>query len=145
MSIEIGQILWLKLKFNNEGMVSDTEHPYLVIHKNDDSTIEVGQLDKVRGKRWKLAYESNKLITKDEPNEAVISEDSFIQMDNKFQLDEYDGLEKYLRTTERLSESKLKDVIHAYELYQETHELDENKQVYHTKAEIEELNPEETS
>lgn len=140
MGVEIGQVVWLKLRFNNEGDVSATEHPYLILKFIDDNTIEVGQLDKVRGKRWKLALESNKLITHDNPNETVIMEDSFIQMDNQFQLELYDGLKNYQKTSDKLSHDKMQDVIKTYEMYHQTHEIDENKQVYLSSDEIKELN-----
>lgn len=61
------------------------------------NTIEVAQLDSLAGKEYKAAMKSNKVIYCDDPFEAVIDKDSYIQMDNIFRIELYDGLEKYRR------------------------------------------------
>ena len=40
--IEVGQVLSLKIRFNNSGTVSTRKHPYLVVGINDEfGTVEV--------------------------------------------------------------------------------------------------------
>lgn len=141
MKIEVGQVLSIRMRFNNSGTISKTKHPYLVVKIIDESTIEVAQLDSLKEKGlWKAAMESNKVIYSDEPEESVIDKDSYIQMDNTFQLEYYDEMVKYRRQEEKLSAKKLADVIKAYDNYHHNHEILENKQVYISKNELEELN-----
>ncbi len=140
MLVEVGQVLSLIIRFNNNGEVSSSKHPYLIVKTIDNSTIELAQFDKVKGKEWKAAFESNKVVYADNPSESVIDQDSFIQMDNTIQVEYYDGLITYRRQTDKLSEQKLKEVVDAYNNYHLTHQIDENKQVYMDKDEIERLN-----
>ena len=140
MLVEIGQVLSLKIRFNNSGAISSDNHPYLIVRVIEDNTVELAQFDKVKGKEWKAAFESNKVIYADNPSESVIDQDSFIQMDNTIQVEYYDGLITYRRQTDKLSEQKLKDVVNAYNNYHLMHQIDENKQVYMDKDEIERLN-----
>lgn len=139
--VKIGQVLWLKIRFNNEGTVSSTEHPYLILQIETDNVtlLEVGQLDSL--KPFKLVYTSNKPIYKDDPPETVISKDSYIQLDNKIQLEYYIGLEEFRRTEDTLSAEKLERILRAYEKYHAEHIIDPNKIVYLTKEELERLNP----
>lgn len=135
--IETGQVLSLKIRFNNSGMVSTKKHPYLVIGKNDEmGTVEIAQLDSLEGKEYKAAMKSNKTIYCNEPDETVIDKDSYIQMDNTFLLENYEGLEQYRRQTDKLSKEKLEDVIRAYRKYHRTHQIDEDKQVYMSMKEL---------
>lgn len=54
--IEVGQVLSLKMRFNNSGLISVTKHPYLVIEINDEfGTVEIAQLDSLKGKEYKAA------------------------------------------------------------------------------------------
>ncbi len=141
MLVEVGQVLSLKIRFNNIGDISSGSHPYLVVKTIENNTIELAQFDKVKGKEWKTAFESNKVIYADEPVETVIDQDSFIQMDNTIQIEYFDKLIELRRQTDRLSEKKLRDAIDAYNEYHLTHQIDENKQVYMDKDEIIRLNP----
>lgn len=139
MSIEVGQVLSLVIRFNNSGDISATKHPYLVVEVNED-TIEVAQLDSLGRKRYKAAFKENKLIVCDNPKETVIDRDSFIQMDNKITLEKFDDLVNYRRQTDKLSSQKLSDVLSAYRNYQDKNRLDENKIVYMDETEIRNLN-----
>lgn len=141
MLIEVGQVLWLRGRFNNEGDISDVIHPYLVLRVIGDTALEIGQMDSVTpDKVWKLALESNKAVFNEKPTETVIEKDGFIQMDNAIQIEYYDGLTKYLRTADKLSKGKLDEILQEYRDYHITHEIDENKQIYMTKEELESLN-----
>lgn len=141
MDIEVGQVLSLRIRFNNSGDISTSKHPYLVV--GIDTTlgiIEVAQIDSLRGKEYKAAFRSNKTILSSNPSETVIDKDSYVQMDNKFTLEYYDGIVRYRRQKDKLSNGKLEAVIAAYREYQQEHHLNEDKIVYMTKEEIETLN-----
>ena len=138
--LEIGQVLWLKIRFNNEGSISEYKHPYLIlaINKTEINIIEIAQLDKIRGKEYKALFKSNKIVYKE--NETVINEDSFIQLDNQFLLENFEELDYYKTTEDKLSQPKLNDIINAYFKYHENNEIDDNKCVYMSKEEIIRLN-----
>ncbi len=137
-----GQVIWIQARFNNSGAISATEHPYIVINYNEEmGYYEVAQFDSLEGKEYKALRLSNKVVYSNNPNEAVISKDSFVQMDNKFMIEEYPELVKYRTTEDTLSESKFEDLVESYNKYQRSHQIDEDKIVYMSKDEIEALNP----
>lgn len=136
MNVEIGQVLSMIIRFNNSGLVSSQKHPYLIVKIIDSNTIEVAQLDKVRGKWWKAAFESNKVIYSENPHETVIDEDSFIQNDNTIQIEYFDEIVQFRRQKDTLSSKKLADVVNEYNLYHMNHQIDEDKQVYISKEEL---------
>ena len=87
--LEVGQVIAMKIRFNNQGVTASRPHPYLVIGVNDEfGTVEVAQLDSLKGKEFKAAKKSNKTIFCDMPEETVIDEDSYIQLDNTFLLED---------------------------------------------------------
>ena len=46
--IEIGQLIWLKIRFNKSGVIADKEHPLLVVDiDKENNVIEVAHLDHV--------------------------------------------------------------------------------------------------
>ena len=137
--LEIGQVLWLKIRFNNDGEIAKSKHPYLIISVNDDY-IEAVQRDTIKGKERKAILRSNKVVDIENPQETVFDESGFVQLDNKFTFENYDELSNYLQTTDKLSQEKLKDVISEYIEYQEKYGVEENKIVHMTKDEIEKLN-----
>jgi hypothetical protein len=140
-NIEVGQVLSLKIRYNNNGMISDRKHPYLIVGINRElNTIEIAQLDSLEGKEYKAAMKGNKTIYYDNPVETVIDKDSFIQMDNTIFIDNYDALINYRRQSDKLSQDKLYDTLKSYRDYHEKNSIDENKQVYITKEELENLN-----
>lgn len=139
--IIVGQVLSLRIRFNNTGTISDRRHPYLVIDVNDElDFVEIAQLDTVENKRFKAAMRSNKMILHDNPTEKVIDKDSFAQLDNTLKIEYFDELSQYRRQKDTLSENKLMAVLKAYHQYHERFEIDENKIVYMSKEEIISLN-----
>lgn len=141
MDLEVGQVLSLRIRFNNSGVISSSKHPYLIVDIDEDfEVIEVVQIDSLKGKEYKAAFTTNKTILCNNPFETVIDKDSYVQLDNKFTLELYDGLLQYRRQKDKLSENKLQSVIAAYKEYQQKHHLNENKIVYMSREEIETLN-----
>lgn len=138
MLIEEGQILILNMQVNNSGTIL-YGHPYLVLFVNNNF-IEIAQVDSLKGKEFKAAKKSNKIIYCDNPNETVIDKDSYIQLDNLLRIEYFDELALMRRQPDKLSEAKFKDVISTYTNYQSTHLVSENKQVYMFKSEIIALN-----
>lgn len=139
--LEIGQVLWLKIRFNNEGTVSSVKHPYLIVDIDEEfGTVEVAQMDSLQGKEFKAAMRSNKVIYVDDPSETVITKDSYVQLDNSFQIENFELLSQYRRVPDKLSGEKLQGVLRAYKRYHEQHHISENKQVFMNKSEIEKLN-----
>lgn len=139
--IEVGQVLWLRIRFNNSGTISVVVHPYLVVGVNDDlNVVEIAQLDSLKGKEWKAFKWGNKPILSTDPSETVIDKDSYVQMDNTFKIENFKGLEQFRRKTDKLSNDRLKSVLTAYRSYHDSHEIDEDKNVYMDKAEILQLN-----
>lgn len=139
-ALEIGQVLSLKIRFNNEGLISRQSHPYLIVGIDDAlGTVEIAQLDSLQDKEFKAAKKSNKVIYCDEPQETVIDKDSYVQLDNTLKVELYDELVKYRRQADKLSKDKLCGVLEAYQDYHDKHEIDENKQIYMDKRELEQL------
>lgn len=138
--LEVGQVIVAKIRFNNSGLKSPAKHPYLIVGIDRNlGTVEIAQLDSLKGKEYKAAMRSNKVIYCDNPIETVIDKDSYIQLDNTFLVELYRGLIKYRRQEDKLSENKLKDVLKSYQSYHLSHHIDENKQVYMGKEEFEGL------
>ena len=137
--LETGQVLWLKIRFNNDGDIAKSKHPYLIVDITDDY-IEVVQRDTIKGKERKAVLRSNKVVDVENPRETVFDESGFVQLDNKFTFENYDGISCYRQTTDKLSKGKLEDVISEYIEYQSKYGVDENKIVHMTKNEIEKLN-----
>jgi len=138
MLIEPGQILILNMQVNNSGTIIKG-HPYLVLYANENY-IEIAQVDSLEGKEFKAARKSNKIIYCDEPTETVIDKDSYIQLDNLFRIEYFDELVRMRRQNDKLSSEKFIDALNAYKNYHESHIIDENKQVFMFKNEIEAIN-----
>jgi len=140
MLIEPGQVLTLNMQVSNSGLIL-YGHPYLVLYANEDNNyIEIAQVDSLKGKEFKAARKTNKIIFCDEPQETVIDKDSYIQLDNLLRIEYFDELVLLRRQQDKLSINKFNDVLHTYEAYQSTHFLDENKQVYLSRSEITAIN-----
>ena len=59
--IEVGQVLSLKMRYNNSGEVAPVAHPYLVVDVNQElNVVEIAQLDSLKGKEWKAFKWGNK-------------------------------------------------------------------------------------
>lgn len=142
-NLEVGQVITMKIRYNNQGVTATCSHPYLVVDVNEElGTIEIAQLDSLKGKEFKAAMKSNKTIFCDDPKETVIDKDSYIQLDNTILIEDFPGLASlFRRQTDKLSDIKLKEVLRAYHTYHDTHEIDENKIVYMDKEELLKLNP----
>lgn len=139
--LEVGQVLSLKIRFNNSGEISTVKHPYLIVDINDSlNVVEIAQLDSLTGKEHKAAFRSNKVIFNRDPVETVIDKDSYIQMDNIIRIENCSELENFRRQIDKLSADKLQKVIASYKKYHEMFEIDENKNVYMDKQEILSLN-----
>lgn len=140
IDIEVGQVLSLKIRFNNDGLTSKVKHPYLIVAIDEElNFVEVAQMDSLAGKEYKAAMRSNKVIYCDEPKETVIDVDSYVQLDNIYRLELYDGIIRFRRQVDKLSKDKLDQVLKAYFEYHARYRIDENKQVYMTKEEIERI------
>lgn len=139
--LQVGQVLSLKIRYNNDGVKSTVNHPYLIVDINDDlGVVEIVQIDSLANKEYKAFFRSNKVLFCSNPHETVIDEDSFVQLDNTFKIEDFDELINYRRQTDKLSSSKLNSVISAYRNYHTNNEIDENKNVYMDKEEILSLN-----
>lgn len=139
--LEIGQVIALKIRFNNRGTVSVNSHPYLVVGIDKEfDVIEVAQIDSLEGKEYKAAFKSNKTIFCDEPAESVIDKHSYVQLDNTLKIENFPAITQFRRQKDKLSKDKLSDVLRAYYHYHQTHKIDENKNVYMDEAEILQLN-----
>lgn len=141
-ALEVGQVISLRIRFNNSGTISKSPHPYLVVDiRQDLGAIEIAQLDSLAGKEHKAAFRSNKVVFCTNPNETVIDKDSYIQLDNIILVEDYPELVKFRRQPDKLSQTKLDVVLRAYHQYHSNNTIDENKIVYMDQAEIQQLNP----
>lgn len=141
MDLQIGQVLTFRARFNNNGDISKTVHPYLIVDiKENLNVIEVAQFDSMEGKLFKSISKTNCVVYSTHPDESVIKKDSFIQLDNRFTIERFEGLSKFRNTTEVLSASKLEKVLRKYKQYHQQNEIDENKIIYMDRQEILELN-----
>lgn len=141
MSLKIGQVLSLRIRFNNSGTISAKRHPYLIVAiDNENDFVEIVQIDSLAGKEYKAAFKGNKAIFNSNPQETVIDKDSFVQLDNTIRLELCPELIQYRRQPDVLSFQKLNAVLTAYRNYHTRYQIDENKVVYMDKTEILALN-----
>ena len=136
--IEIGQVISLKIRFNNSGTVASVAHPVLVLGVDKEKNIlEVAHIDSItEEKKWKALLKTNVTIKKSNPPETVIDKDSFVQIDNIIQLENFPKLEIKRRQTDKLSNEKFNKVLKRYNEYKDNEWIDDNKKVYMTKEEI---------
>lgn len=140
-ALQTGQVITLKIRYNNQGDTAERAHPYLIVGIDEEmGIIEIAQLDSLKGKEFKAARRTNKTIFCDDPAETVIDRDSYIQLDNSFRLENHQGLLRFRRQEDKLSCEKLEDVLSAYRAYHEMNEIDEDKIVYMDANEIRRLN-----
>ena len=137
-NLQVGQILWLKVRYQID-KVSDVKHPMLVAAINDDY-IEIIAIDKTAGKLQNLYYSYNRYINSNNPKETVIYEDSYAQLNTKLTIENFAGLIKYRKTTDLLSENKLKELLNDYYDYQQNNKILEERIVHMTKYDLLELN-----
>lgn len=140
--IEIGQVLSLKIRFNNSGAVANEAHPVLVVNvDNEKNILEIAHIDSItEEKKWKTLLKGNVTIKKDNPPETVIDKDSFVQIDNIIQLEMFPELIRKRRQTDKLSSGKLNKVLVRYNDYHKNEWIDDDKKVFMTKEEVLSLN-----
>lgn len=140
--IEIGQVISLKIRFNNSGTIASVSHPVLVLGIDKEKNIlEVAHIDSItEEKKWKALLKTNVTIKKSNPPETVIDKDSFVQIDNIIQLENFPRLEIKRRQTDKLSSEKFNKVLQRYNEYKDNEWIDDNKKVFMTKEEIISLN-----
>lgn len=140
--IEIGQVISLKIRFNNSGTVASVAHPVLVLGVDKEKNIlEVAHIDSItEEKKWKALLKTNVTIKKSNPPETVIDKDSFVQIDNIIQLENFPKLETKRRQTDKLSNEKFNKVLKRYNEYKDNEWIDDNKKVFMAKEEIISLN-----
>lgn len=140
--IEKGQVLSLKVRFNNSGDVANVAHPVLVMDVNKEKKIiEVAHIDSItKEKEWKALLKSNVRIKNTNPDETVIDKDSFVQVDNIIQLEYFKELENKRRQFDKLSDIKFQKVLNRYNMDKNNNLIDDNKKVYMSKEEILKLN-----
>lgn len=136
--IEVGQVLSLKIRFNNSGAVANQAHPVLVVKVNyDKNVLEIAHIDSItKEKKWKALLKSNVIVRKYNPFEKVIDRDSFVQIDNIIQLEYFPELVQKRRQPDKLSDVKLNKVLDRYFSYQKNEWIDDDKKVFMTKKEI---------
>ena len=140
MSLEIGQVLWLKVRYKTN-VVADDKHPMLVaVIDIDENKIEVIAIDKAKGKTYQLYNEANRFIDSENPKEKVIYEDSYAQLNNTLTIEYFPELSKYRKTTAKLSKEKLEDLINDYRIYHKNNFIPDERKVHMTKEEILKLN-----
>ena len=138
-NLEVGQILWLKVKYQ-VGIISNQKHPML-IEKIKDDYIEVIALDKTKDKLHQLFHNYNYYINCESPKEKVILEDSYAQLNTKLTIENIDQLKKACKTIEKLSKNKLKDLLTEYNHYQNNNKISFERIVHMKFDEILDLNP----
>ena len=140
MNLEIGQVLWLKVRYKTN-VVADVVHPMLVaIIDISENIIEVIALDKAQNKVYQLYSEANRFIDHENPHEEVISVDSYAQLNNKLTIENFPELIKFRKTTKKLSEKKLSELIQDYKKYHHDNIIADERKVHMTKEEILKLN-----
>lgn len=136
--LQVGQVLWLKVRYQID-KIAQVKHPMLVADIQDDY-IEIIALDKTAGKLQNLYYPYNWYIDSTNPFEKVISEDSYAQFNTKLTIERFPEIVKYRQTRDKLSHSKLEELLVNYRDYQNNNLIKEERIVYMTKYEILQLN-----
>ena len=136
--LQVGQVLWLKVRYQID-KIAQVKHPMLVADIQDDY-IEIIALDKTAGKLQNLYYPYNWYIDSTNLFEKVISEDSYAQFNTKLTIERFPEIVKYRQTRDKLSHSKLEELLVNYRDYQNNNLIKEERIVYMTKYEILQLN-----
>ena len=124
MDLEIGQVLWLKVKYKTN-VIAENSHPMLVaVIDIDDNKIEVIAIDTVEGKLHQLYNEANRFIDSENPKEKVIFKDSYAQLNNTLTIEYFPELVQYRKTTEKLSSKNLNELLNDYKEYHKNNFID---------------------
>lgn len=138
MSLEVGQVLWLKVRYQTN-IVAKVPHPMLVaVIDIDEDKIEVIAIDKAKDKIHQLYNQANYFLDSD--NEKVISVDSYAQLNNTFTIENFPELIKYRKTKEKLSTEKLNDLLNDYNEYHTNNFIPDERIIHMNKEEILRLN-----
>ena len=137
-SLAVGQVLWLKVRYQLD-KVSDTKHPMLIA-KIEDDYIEIIAIDKTAGKMHQLYRACNHYINCKNPDETVLYEDSYAQLNTKLTIEKFPELVVFRKTLDCLSNKKLNDLLEHYDEYQSHNVLEEDRIVHMTKSELLEMN-----
>ena len=108
----------------------------------DENKIEVIAIDKARDRIFQLYNEANHFIDHENPNEKVISVDSYAQLNNTLTIEYFPEIVKYRKTKIKLSQEKLDDLIQDYKEYHNNNFIPDERKVHMSKKEILELNKE---
>lgn len=138
MELEVGQVLWLKVRYKTN-VIAERVHPMLVaVIDIDDDKIEVIAIDKARDKIYQLYSQANYFLDSD--GEKVIYVDSYAQLNNTLTIEYFPELSKFRKTTQKLSAKKLEDLINDYKKYHEENFIPDERIVHMDKEEILKLN-----
>ena len=108
----------------------------MLIAQINNEYIEVIAIDKTAGKMQNLYYPYNRYINSENPNETVLHEDSYAQLNTKLTIENFDELKKYRKTKDLLSKLKLNELLNDYKEYQINNRIKEERIVHMTKYEI---------
>ena len=140
MELEVGQVLWLKVRYQTN-IISNVPHPILVAIINiEDNNIEVIAIDKAKDKLHQLFSEANLFIDSESPKEKVIYVDSYAQLNNSLTIEYFPELVNYRKTKDKLSKDKLNELLEAYNEYHNNNIIPDERIVYMSKEEILKLN-----
>ena len=140
MDLEIGQVLWLKVRYKTD-VIAKNVHPMLVAIINiDENKIEVIAIDKARDKISQLYNEANYFLDSENPKEKVIYVDSYAQLNNTLTIEYFPELIQFRKTKEKLSSEKLIDLINDYQEYHKNNFIPDERKVHMSKTEILNLN-----
>lgn len=139
MDLEVGQVLWLKIKYKVDEVAKE-KHPMLIANINKDY-VEVIALDKTFGKMQNLYRPYNIYINSDDPKEKVIFQDSYAQLNNKFTIENTKDLINARKTDKKLSKKKLDNILTEYNIWHENNIINEERIVHMSKKDILKLNP----
>lgn len=138
MDLEVGQILWLKVRYK-KNIIAKNAHPMLVaIIDIKDNKIEIIAIDKAKDKIYQLYNQANYFINSE--NEKAIYVDSYAQLNNTLTIEYFPELIRYRKTKVKLSKEVLEDLIHDYKKYHKENVIPEERKVHMTKEEILKLN-----
>ena len=135
--LEVGQVVWLKLRFNINGEYSEKEHPYIIEEINNDiNSISIIQLDSLAGKEHYALKDENHIIFNYDPEETVISRDSYAQLDRITWIEYFDELMSYRKSNDKLSEKKLEELIKRHKNFIIDNEIDSSRIIHYSKEDI---------
>lgn len=140
MDLEVGQVLWLKVRYKTD-VIANYAHPMLVaVISIDENKIEVIAIDKARDKIAQLYNEANYFLDSENPKEKVIYVDSYAQLNNTLTIEYFPEIIKFRKTKEKLSYKKLQDLINDYNEYHKNNFIPDERKIHMSKEEILKLN-----